>query len=278
MTQASDWQGTVGKAWAEEWQRTDRTFAELTPRLLAAIAAEPGTRVLDIGCGAGEVALGVAVARPGAQVLGIDLSADLIRAATARVGTVNAAGASFAVADASTWQAPGFAPDLLVSRHGVMFFADPRAAFAHLAHVSAPGARLVFSCFRDPRENAWASAMREIVSAAAASQPAEPADPHAPGPFAFADPDHVRAMLAGWTDLAFTPVDFTYRAGEGPEAEAEALALLQRIGPAASALRRAAAADRPALEAALRRVIAAHHDGARVGFAAAAWIVTATRA
>lgn len=276
MTQAMDWQGGVGRAWAEEWQRTDRTFAQLTPALLATIAAMPGHRVLDIGCGAGELALSLAAARPKGAVCGIDLSADLIAAAQQRgAGRANV---RFAIADASQWQDPAFTPDLLVSRHGVMFFADPPAAFAHLAAVAAPGARLVFSCFRAPAENAWASAMAGLVP-----PPAQPADPHAPnpfspGPFAFADPDHVRAMLAGWTDLAFTPHDFDYLAGEGPDAADQALALFRRIGPAASALRQAAEADRAGIEERLRAVIAAHTREGKVMFSAAAWIVTATKA
>jgi len=276
MTQASDWQGGVGRAWAEEWQRTDRTFARLTPALLAAIAAMPGRQVLDIGCGAGELSLAVAQARPDAQVRGIDVSEDLV--AAARRPATGHADLRFELADASVWSDPGFTPDLLVSRHGVMFFADPPAAFAHLARVAAPGARLVFSCFRTPVENAWASAMAGLVP-----PPAPPADPHAPnpfppGPFAFADPDHVRAMLAGWTDLTFTPHDFDYLAGEGHDAADQALALFRRIGPAASALRQAAEADRAGIEQRLRAVIAAHSRDGKVSFAAAAWIVTATKA
>lgn len=271
MTQASDWQGGVGRAWAEEWQQTDHTFAQLTPALLARIAGQPGHRVLDIGCGAGELSLALARDRADAQVLGLDVSPDLIDAARRRgAGHANL---RFDLADAGAWCDPGFVPDLLVSRHGVMFFADPPAAFHQLAAAAAPGARLVFSCFRKPAENGWASAMAELVP-----PPAQPANPHAPGPFAFADPDHVRAMLAGWTDLVFTPYDFRYVAGEGADAQAQALALLRRIGPAASALRQAAPADRAGIEQGLRQVIAAHHRDGMVSFPAAAWIVTATKA
>ncbi|MFD2780968.1 methyltransferase [Novosphingobium pokkalii] len=84
MTQASDWQGGVGRAWAEEWQRTDRTFAQLTPALLAAIAAQPGATVLDIGCGAGELSLALAAARPQAHVRGGRVGRPGCRRATAR--------------------------------------------------------------------------------------------------------------------------------------------------------------------------------------------------
>lgn len=56
MTDIADWQGGVGRNWAAQWQRTDVTFSELTPRLLEAIAEEPGGCIIDIGCGAGEIA------------------------------------------------------------------------------------------------------------------------------------------------------------------------------------------------------------------------------
>lgn len=265
-----DWQGGVGRAWAEEWQRTDLSFSQLTPALLQAIGREPGSRILDLGCGAGELSLVLAEARPDAQVLGIDLSEDLVAAASRR--GAGSAVARFALADASRWADPGFVPDLLVSRHGVMFFGDPRGAFAHLAQAAAPGARLVFSCFRSAADNAWTGALKEVLPAAM------PSDPRAPGPFAFADPDHVRASLAGWRDVQLTAHDFTYVAGRGADAQEQAMALFRRIGPAASALRLSPEEARPAIEAGMREVIAAHHNGAEVGFAAAAWIVTATKA
>ena len=82
MTSASDWQGTVGRSWAEEWRRTDVSFSELMPKLLSAIAEEAGQEVVDIGCGAGELSIAVAEARPNATVTGIDISPDLITTAS----------------------------------------------------------------------------------------------------------------------------------------------------------------------------------------------------
>jgi SAM-dependent methyltransferase len=276
MTQATDWQGGVGRAWSQEWQRTDLSFSGLTPALLEAIGREPGTRVLDLGCGAGELTLALAQRRAGAQILGIDLSADLVAVARQRAQARDGqelTGLRFAQADATLWAEPDFVPDLLVSRHGVMFFDDPKAAFSHLAHVSAPGARMVFSCFRSPAQNIWASALAGLLPPSGA-----PGNPRAPGPFAFADPDHVRQSLAGWDNVHLSPQDFTYIAGRGPDAPEQAMALFRRIGPVASAMRQAAPEARPAIEAALRALIAAHHSQGEVGFAAAAWIVTATKA
>lgn len=271
MTNAEDWESGVGRNWAAEWRRTDRSFANLTPRLLSAIAALPGTDIVDVGCGAGELSLAVADARPGARVLGIDISPDLLTAAAARArGRPNLA---FALADASRWEPDRGRPDLYMSRHGVMFFADPVAAFAHLARVATPGAHLAFSCFRDRAENPWASELAMLFAASGAP----PADPRAPGPFAFSDKDYVAGLLgeAGWNDVAFEPVDFTYRAGEGANAVDDAMALFQRIGPAAAALRALPDKTREAAAAEMRRVLESHLSGDTVSFPAAAWIVTA---
>lgn len=269
MAATMDWQGVTGQSWADEWRRTDRSFAALTEVLLARIAAEQGTRILDIGCGAGELSLAIAGARPGAEVLGVDISAQLVGAASGRAGGA----ARFALGDAATWDAQGFAPDLLVSRHGVMFFGDPAAAFAHLSRIAAPRARLVFSCFRAPALNGWASEIGKIL----ANPGGPPPDPFAPGPFAFADPERVRAVLdAGWTDLAFEPVDFRYVAGEGEDPVADAEAFFARIGPFAMAMRALPEAERPALADRLREVLERHRSGERIAFPAAAWIVTAT--
>ncbi|MEL0209038.1 MAG: class I SAM-dependent methyltransferase [Novosphingobium sp.] len=273
MTNAADWQGTVGRSWAQKWQKTDTSFCELTPHLLAAISSEPGSRIVDIGCGAGELSLAVARARPDADVTGIDISGDLVEAARARAAQPNV---SFVEVDASVWQPDDAAPDLFVSRHGVMFFPDPPRAFGHLASVAAPDARIVFSCFRKAAENAWAARIAELLPPAPAMPAPTPAERFAPGPFAFAEPDHVRACMAGWRDLAFTPVDFAYVAGAGADPVGEAMALFRRIGPAAAALRTLPQKDREVVEARLLTLVEAHLVDGRVSFPAAAWLVSAT--
>lgn len=268
MTNASEWQGIVGKSWAAEWRRTDTSFSELTPKLLAAIAPEAGEVIVDIGCGAGELSHAVAAARPAASVTGIDISADLIDAARARA---NFPGATFECTDAAQWQ-PRQRPDLYISRHGVMFFPDPPAAFAHLASVAAPAARIVFSCFRKAADNDWAASIGALLPNAGPAAPTA----FTPGPFAFALPEHVRRCLLGWRDVKFEPVDFDYIAGVGPHAVDEALHLFARIGPAAAALRTLPSAEAEVVQQRLRSLVESHHHDGKVAFRAAAWLVSAT--
>lgn len=269
MTTASDWSARVGEVWAEEWRRTDRAFAGLAPHLDAAIAAAAPVgafAALDIGCGAGATAAALAAAHPRARVTGVDLSDALLAVARERHrGVPNLAFRDGDALEVGSALAP---LDLLVSRHGVMFFADPAVAFARLHDATAPGGALVFSCFATVADNPWAT----LIAPPSASAPA-----YAPGPFAFADP-HVPAALlaaAGWRAGPPTLMRFAYRVGEGDDPVEDAFAFLTRIGPAASRLRAAAAAERAPLADRLRDALAAQRIRAAIDFPAAAWIWTA---
>lgn len=269
MTTGTDWRDAVGRSWAESYRLTDRAFSGLTERLLARIGGCEGTGTLDIGCGAGELALAIARGNPQTKVIGVDVSAELVAAARTRGDTLS--NVDFVEADAAHWKPAEFAPDLLVSRHGVMFFDVPVMAFANLRAVAAPGACLVFSCFRSARLNPWASDLAALLKLP------EMSEGPAPGPFAFADEAYVRGILgnAGWQDVTLDPVDFAYIAGAGDDPVEDAMQLFRRIGPAAPALRALSGADRTRAESWVRDWVTEHRSGNLVAFPAAAWIVTA---
>ncbi len=272
MTGAGDWQTRVGDVWAAEWQRTDRSFTGLSTRLDAAIlAAAPGEAgsVLDIGCGAGATSLTLTTARPDLSVTGIDLSAALLAIARQRVP-----GARFVQADAAV-DPLDVRPDLLVSRHGVMFFADPVAAFARLHDRAAPGAGLVFSCFGAAERNAFAS---DLPAALLGTAPTPNID-YAPGPFGFADPRAVGAILtaAGWRDATPEPVAFDYIVGAGKDPVADAVAFLTRIGPVARLIADRPDTDRAAIIARLSHLLARYQVDDHVVLPAFAWLWRARR-
>jgi SAM-dependent methyltransferase len=271
MTGRSDWEGRTGRKWADEWRRTDRSFAGLTDRLLHRARGEPFKHALDIGCGAGELSLALARDRPDAQIDGIDISEPLV--AVARERGSRFANVSFTLADAAGWIPETGSPDLLASRHGVMFFDDPVASFAHLRAIATPHARLLFSSFRHRDENAWASGIAGLLPPEVQSIPA----PGSPGPFAFADTGHVESILeaAGWGEIAFEKVDFAYVAGAGRDPVSDALTYFLAIGPAAAAAAELGIAERAAFIERLEEYLGRHRDGSIVALGAAAWLVSA---
>jgi SAM-dependent methyltransferase len=269
-----EWQGRTGASWAQEWRRTDRSFGALTERLLRRTREFRFTDVLDVGCGAGELSLALGSGRPNVRVKGVDISTQLVKVAWERAG--NLANVSFEVADAAQWQpAEGFTPDLLVSRHGVMFFRDPQAAFANLAGLAAPHAGLLFSCFRDRADSPFFSEVARLLPA-----PPIPGDPHEPGPFAFADAARVDAILhaAGWGELKFEPYDFAMVAGSGDDPIEDAVGYFSRIGPAARALAELESDERARFADRVRALAERNLSNGIVSLHAAVWIVTGRKA
>lgn len=271
-----EWRGRVGGTWAAEWVRTDRSFGQLTAKLVDALASAlspaGGTsqrRVLDIGCGAGQTALRLADENPALHVTGLDLSDELI--AVARKRGEGVANLAFQSGDAGFWQ--GEAPfDAALSRHGVMFFDDPVAAFSHLHELMAPGAPFAFTCFAARADNLWASGLAELLDTP------PPVDPYAPGPFAFADADRVHEILrvSGWINAKPERVDYHYIPGGGEDPAADAFDFFMRIGPAARHLATLDAGARGAIAPRLRSWLDRHIEDGEVRFPAAAWLWHAT--
>ena len=221
-TQQEYWNGDAGARWAKHQAEIDRSVTKITDAWLAAVAPRPTDRALDVGCGCGTTT-GILRERT-ASVLGIDVSAPMLAVAKQR-------GGDYVLADAAIYPfEPRF--DLVTSRFGVMFFADPVAAFANLRRSFAPGARMTFVCWRSAEANRWASA--PLAAIADVIPLSEPADPNAPGPFAFADAARVRSILhdAGYQGIALEPVDASMFLGPAPS---DAVDHCLRIGPLARA-------------------------------------------
>lgn len=275
-TPTHDWNGNSGENWVTHQLRLDRMLQSFGDMALKAAAAQPGEHILDIGCGAGVTSFALAE-QVGAEgyVLGVDISPQLIT--RARDDAPKDAWVDFQLADAATAPLPQAAFDLLFSRFGVMFFDDPLEAFSHMRRALKSRGRLAFVCWRGAQENDWVrlpmTAIRDIV-------PPTPADPTAPGPFAFADPERVSDMLAaaGFDDIAIAPFDATIPYGHGDtrdEATDDALGLAFAVGPLSRAL--AGQADDVRAEAAIavRAAFATQPGETSVLIDGAAWIVTA---
>ncbi len=271
MTETLEWQGRVGEAWAEEWRRTDRTLAPVNEALVARALRFAPARILDIGCGAGATSLALADALPDAAITGIDLSGALIGQARERAR--GRPELRFETGDAASWRPAVGAFDLVVSRHGVMFFDNSAAAFAHLRSLIAPGGGILFSCFRGRGENDWMSAQRPVLERFAPETLGAREPPT--GPFAFADPVRVESVLraTGFAAPAIEPFDFDFVVGAGEDPVAEATHYFSRIGPIARLLHELDPDDRRRTLDEVAGIAAARLSDGRVAFRAAAWIV-----
>jgi SAM-dependent methyltransferase len=271
-----DWNGDSGERWAANLTRLDLMLEDFGSAAIAAAKAQPGEQVLDIGCGSGTTSFTLAQqVGPSGNVLGVDISEQLVE--IARAAIPDGAPIAFRCADAATAALPHGQFDLLFSRFGVMFFDDPVAAFAHMRGALKPGGRAAFICWRGAPENDWVrlpmAAIRDIV------QPA-PADPNAPGPFAFGDRRRLADILAaaGFTAIDIAPFDTALSYGRGASREAavdDALDMAFQVGPLSRALADRSDDVRRRAADAVRAAFAKRPGETSVLIDGAAWLVTA---
>jgi SAM-dependent methyltransferase len=229
--QAEYWSTTAGQKWVNLQQQIDALLAPAATVVLNRAAPRPGERVLDIGCGAGTTTLSVAEAvGPEGHVTGADISPPLLAHARRRVPEHLATRVSFIEADAQVYPFEPEAVDLVLSRFGVMFFADPVEAFGNLRRALKPGGRLCVLAWAAGDRNPWFSVPRR-AAVAVLGEP-RPTAPDAPGPLAFANGEAVVGKLrrAGFTDAA---VDEIATQLTPPGDLAEVAALAAQIGPVA---------------------------------------------
>jgi SAM-dependent methyltransferase len=263
-----EWDGEHGSYWAEHAATYNASLARYQPGLLAAIGAQPGERILDVGCGSGGLAIDLVRGAPGAIVLGVDLSTAQLAVARQQAGEARV---TFAQADAQVHDFGARSVDVVVSRTGTMFFTDMVMAFANLADAARPGGRLVMLVWRGIEDNEW---LREFFGAIGRVLPMAPPRADAPGPFSLSDPDRVRDLLhgAGWTDVNFTAKDELLCFG--PDANTATTFI---VGQMKWLFEKLDEVGKRQAEANLHDVMAAHagEDGVLLG--SGAWIVTARR-
>jgi SAM-dependent methyltransferase len=271
------WNEVAGPRWVALQPMLDAQISPLGERAMEAAGVGAGERVLDVGCGCGQSSLQLAErAGPRGPVLGVDVSAPMLARAQERAREADAANLLFRRADAQVDALGEASFDLVFSRFGVMFFADPEAAFANLRRALAPGGRLAFVCWQGLAHNPWMLVPLAAIAAHVRLPPA-PA-PGAPGPFSFADAERVCAILraAGLREIECAPLEGRLRVGGEGDLDAAVDFALQ-MGPAAAALREAGEAARPRAAAAVRDALAPYADDGGVCMDYSAWIVSARR-
>lgn len=274
---ASRWRGKEGRHWRSEAARYDEINRAFGEALIDAAHLTPGERVLDVGCGAGAIALEAAQrVHPGGSVLAIDISPDLVAVARDRATSARAEEVEVIEADAAAYPYDEEAFDVVVSRNGLMFFDDLEAALANLARALRPGGRVVFTAPQALDRNPWIM----VAGAAAAPHVGFPAGvaPGQPGPLGLADRAVIADVLerAGFTAVEIEELTGSMRIGTNVD---DAVAFIRSMPMVRDMLDGAHAANRAAAVDAVERALADHAtpDGVVI-HGNGAWLVTARRA
>ena len=271
--QIAYWNGPGGQHWADRQQAQDVVLAPVSEVLIDRAHAKAGERIIDVGCGCGATTIALAQkVGPTGHVMGIDISGPMLARAR-QIAPANLP-VEFVLADATVYPFVPEGFDLLASRFGVMFFAEPALSFANMRKALRPSGRLAFACWREPRDNPFFMAPLQAVYKHVPKLP--PPGPEDPGPFAFASEARVHRILgeAGFQGIAMEPCNLSLDIAVGRGLDAAVESALE-IGPAARALE----GQPPELVAAatnsIRQALAPFARGLAVPLPASIWIVTA---
>lgn len=268
--QVEFWNGPGAARWVRHQEIMDAILEPFGRAVLEAARPKAGERAVDVGCGCGWTSLALAEAvGAGGSVLGVDVSAPMLERARQRAGSRGLSRVTFTEADASTHPFEG-ASDLVLSRFGVMFFADPVAAFTNLRRALKPGGRVAFVCWGPVVDNGWFRV--PMTAAGTVIALSEPTPPGAPGPFAFADRERVLGVLrgAGFTELSVEASSPDYVLG--PDVDTAATNGVE-TGPVARLLVEADEATRGRVRSAIRGALEPYLTARGVVLPSKTWIV-----
>ena len=271
--QIAYWNGPGGQRWADRQAAQDILLKPVADLLIDRAQPKAGERIIDVGCGSGATTIAFAQkVGPSGHVVGVDVSGPMLE--RARQSAPKDLPVDFVLADATVYPFDPASFDLLASRFGVMFFADPVLSFQNMRKALRPSGRLAFACWREPRENPFFMAPLQAVYKHVPKLP--PQGPEDPGPFAFASEARVHRILgaAGFTGIAMEPCALALDVAIGRGLEAAVQGAFE-IGPASRALEGHPPEVRAAATNSVREALAAFVKGETVPLPASIWIVTA---
>ncbi len=200
MTESPEWQGKLGAVWAQNAAALDRMLSPVGDVGLDALGAVAGRFVVDIGCGAG--ACSVDLARRGARVLGVDLSADLLEVARGRSRGLDV---SYHCGDAVALARDGglTGAESLFSRCGTMFFDNQAEAWDGIVSgisglgksENKPPCKIVLIAWASVAENDWARLPLALAEPVLGRELTCLPDSGVAGPFGWAEEQHFVPIL-----------------------------------------------------------------------------------
>ncbi|GAB3973013.1 class I SAM-dependent methyltransferase [Plantactinospora veratri] len=270
IQQSEAWNGHEGRHWAEQAERYDTMAEGINAPLLAAAGIGDRDRVLDVGCGTGQLTRQAARQATSGTVLGVDISVPMLARARAAAAEEGLGNVTFTQGDAQVYPFPTSGYDVVISRGGVMFFDDHVAAFANLGRALRAGGRLVFA---GPQP---AGSTGDHARAFAALGPLmrEPS-PAARGMGSLTDPDRIREVLgaAGFVDVSVAPVPVPVVWGRDAS---DAVEFYFSTGPVRHNLAGVAPATVERVRDEVRSALREYETPAGVRLRGGIWLVTAT--
>jgi SAM-dependent methyltransferase len=274
--QAEAWNGYEGRHWADHQDRYDTANDGMNKPIFEAAAITETDRVLDVGCGNGRTARLAARQAPRGHVTGIDLSAPMLDRARATAAGQGITNVTFEQGDAQVHPFPDGGFDVAISRGGVMYFADPVAAFTNIRRALRPGGRLAIACPQRLTPGAdFARALAPLWALMSRYAPATEASDEEAGPTSLSDPDRIGQVLTGAGFTAVTTTPLTVPMVFGRDA-ADAADFFVGMGPMHFTLRNAGLAEVQAVHAALIGGLRDFEDAGAVVLQSALWLVQAT--
>lgn len=208
----------VNKEQAEFWSERASTWVQVDEKLEAVsgvpgqlaidrLQLRPDLHVVDLGCGTGRTTLQLAgLVGPGGTVVGADIAQEMLNAGVKRAEQKQVKNVEFRHLDVQSGGLGEQTFDAAYSRFGVMFYADPVAAFTNVHRALRPGGTLSFVCWMPIDQNEWMMVPGMTAVTVTGQVPNMPG-PDEPGPFSLADPEKVEGILdrAGFKDVDIVP-------------------------------------------------------------------------
>lgn len=245
---------------------------------LEKLTVEPGSHVVDVGCGWGDTALELGrKVGPEGCVLGLDCVDRFLDKGRREAAAEGLDHVRFEAADVERYPfQPEF--DLCFSRFGMMFFENPVAAMRNIRRALKPGGDLMFIVWRSIDDNPFFGLPKQVVLEFL-QPPGEEARTCGPGPFSMANTEVVSKQLeiAGFEDVHFERNDGPVTVGSSLD---DAVNFQLALGPAGEVFREAgeeAERQRERIEQALRDALAPYHEEEGVVMPSSSWTITARR-
>jgi ubiquinone/menaquinone biosynthesis C-methylase UbiE len=203
---AEYWEDAAG-GWSRRAKQLREYTAPLSRWLVEAIDPQPGQRVLELAAGLGETGmLAAPLVLPGGTIICSDHAAAMLDAARARATELGIENIEFRQLDAEWIDLPVASVDAVLCRWGYMLATEPVVALRETRRVLRPGGRLALAVWDVLERNPWAQLTNAVLRERGLL--AAPA-PGAPGPFALADGERLRALLedAGFQEIALDAIE-----------------------------------------------------------------------